>query len=159
VTNDLQSIERLAELSRSAHLHASLAAERSLEDFTGEKADQALVSCVLGWQYDAYVRACQTLLDRNKPLLVKTLLEATPPKKCRYYQGIFLARCDQPEAVPILCEEVPGRAIIDREMFEHIARLGQDEHRDMILALPGRVRQEQQRLAADTVRKYTTKVE
>ncbi|MEN6451037.1 MAG: hypothetical protein ABFC96_11140 [Thermoguttaceae bacterium] len=156
---DANALSRLTTLSKADHLYTSLAAERSLEDFTGPKANQALAACILGWQYDAYVRACDALLKRDKSLLVKTLLQTNAPKKCRYYQGVFLARCDNPAAVPILCEEVPEYQILDTEMFAHIARLGGAEHRQMIQSLPTRVRPEQRKLAEQAVQQYTKRLE
>ena len=145
-------------LSTANHLDTSVAAERSLEDFSGPKANQALVRCVLGWQYNAYVHACNALLKRDKALLTNTLLEAKPPKECRYYQGLFLARCDDAAAVPILCEKVPTYQIIDREMFAHIARLGGPEDRKAIESLPSRVRPDRRELAKHTVERFLVKL-
>src|SRR5205085_5460349 len=76
VTRCRRALPTLVRLSRSEHLGTSLAAERSLEDFDGDEGDQALAQCLLGWQYDAYIRAGRALLERNKPLLVQKL---TPP--------------------------------------------------------------------------------
>jgi hypothetical protein len=140
-------LPRLVELSRGEHLHVSLAAERSLEDFEGPEGDEALAQCLLGWQYDAYVRAGRALLVRNAPLLKRVLAAETAPDKCRYWQGILLARCDDPAAVPILCEAIPKTGIIDAEMFEHIARLARAEHFTLIWQLPQQVRVEQRERA------------
>jgi hypothetical protein len=158
VIHDAGAMDRLAALSTAGRLSTSLAAERSLEDFSGPKANQALVRCVLGWQYDAYVRACDALLERDKALLTKVLLEAKPPKACRCYQGLFLARCDNAAAVPILCREVPACQGIDREMFAHVARLAGAEHRQAVESLPGSVRPEQRELAGHTVRRFNAKL-
>jgi hypothetical protein len=163
---DVRALDRLATLSTGDDanlaaewtLHTSLAAERSLEEFNGREADKALVRCLLGWKYDAYVRAGNALLKRDKALLTKVLLAAKAPKNCRFYQGLFLARCDNAAAVPILCTEVPTYQIIDREMFAHIARLGSAEHREMIRSLPARVRPDQRALAEHTMQRFTTKL-
>jgi hypothetical protein len=154
-----EALPRLAELSRSDHLYTSLAAERSIEDFTGPEAERALVECLLGWQYDAYVRAGHALLDRNRDLLRAALRSADPPEGRRYWQGIFLARCDDPAAVPILCQAAPNVALVDREIFAHIARLGQAEHRTMIESLLRRVRKDQRELAEKTVSEYLRRIE
>ncbi len=158
VTHNRKLLYRLTELSRSDRLYTSLAAERSLEDFTGPQADQALANCLLGWRYNAYVHAGYALAERNKPLLVKTLLDVKPPADCRYYQGIFLAHCDHPAAVPILCQEVRHYQIIDGRMFDFIARLGRPEHRAMIEALPSQVRPDQRETAERTVQKYLKRI-
>lgn len=158
VIQDVRAMDRLAVLSAAAHLYTSLAAERSLEDFSGPAANQALVRCLLGWRFDAYVRAGDALLERDKKLLAKALLETTAPKSCRYYQGVLLARCDQVAAVPILCEEVRAYNRIDMEMFAHIARLGTEEHRNAIESLPSRVRPEQRCWAERSVERFTQKL-
>jgi hypothetical protein len=148
------ALERLVQLSCSDNIDTSLAAERSLEDFTGARANQALASCLLGWRYNAYVHAGDALVTRDKELLVKTLLNAKVPPKCRVHQGIFLARCNHPAAVPILCEELPTYQIIDKEMFEHISRLGLREHAELIKALPTKVRPDQREEAEKAVQAY-----
>ncbi len=72
-----KSLPRLATLCTSDHLDTSLAAERSIEDFSGPKADAALATCVEGRQYNAADRALDALLDRN-PALARTTLLAMP---------------------------------------------------------------------------------
>jgi hypothetical protein len=141
-------LPRLVELSRCDHLHVSLAAQRSLEDFPGREGDEALVACVLGWQYDAYRRSADALLGRNPALLEETLLAATAPDGCVYWQGVFLGRLGSPRAVPYLCQELPRYHIIDREMFDLVEALASAEHLDLIDALPGRARDDQQKRAA-----------
>jgi len=136
-------LPRLVELSRSDHLDVSLAAQASLEDFPGHEGDDALASCLLGWQYDAYVRSAQALLERNPALLERTLLAACPPKDCVYWQGVYLGRLGNPAAVPLLCQELPRYQRIDREMFDLVERLARDEHVDCVDALSRRVRPEQ----------------
>lgn len=153
------TLPKLVKLSRSSHLDVSLAAERSLEDFDGEEGDRALVQCLLGWQYDAYVRAGRALLARNKALLIRTLQENVAPEGCRYVQGLLLAQADDPSAVPILCESVPKVGIVDREMFDHIGRLAREQDLPLIRQLPRLVRPEQQeralRLEADLIRRLS----
>jgi hypothetical protein len=166
VIQDVRARDRLVTLSTGGDtslpadliLDTSLAAERSLEDFTGPEANKALVRCVLGWKYDAYVRAGHALLKRDKALLTKVLLEAKAPKNCRFYQGLLLARCDNAAAVPILCEEIPTYQIIDGKMFAQIARLGGAEHREMIQSLPARVRPDQRDVAEHIVQRFMTKL-
>lgn len=153
------ALPRLVELSRSDSLFTSLAAERSIEDFSGDAAEQALVKCLLGWQYDAYEHAASALLKRNKPLLRDTLLAATPPRKCRYQKALFLARCDEPASVPLLCAEVRSYQLVDIEMFDHIARLGLHDHRELIERLPDLVRDDQRSLAKSTIKKYLKKIQ
>jgi hypothetical protein len=137
------ALPRLRELSVSGNLHTSLAAERSLEDFEGPEADEALGFCLLGWKYDAYVRAGSVLAERNKRYLKQILSNIAAPPKCRYWQAILLARAGSVEAVPLLVSEVHKMDMIDREMFEHIGRLAQPRHRDLIESLPGLVRPDQ----------------
>ncbi|MCH5372663.1 MAG: hypothetical protein JJ992_01700 [Planctomycetes bacterium] len=148
------ALPRLTELSRHANLHTSLAAERSLEDFTGEEANDALESCLLGWRYDAYLRAAHALLKRDPDRLHRVLRDAKAPEEARYQVGLSLARFDDPAAVPILCEQVPRIAIKDAAMFQQISRLGLPEHREMIDSLPRRVREEQRPLAEQAVKQY-----
>jgi hypothetical protein len=148
---DEKALPRLIELSGSVDLDTSLAAERSLEDFTGPKANQALAGCLLGWQDGAWERAGNALVKRDKQLLIKVLLQGKVPPICRYYQGILLARCNHPSAVPILCDEVRKYAMIDIEMFTHIARLGNPEHADLIRALPINVRTDQGGMAEEAL--------
>ena len=152
------ALPRLIVLSRSGQLYTSLAAERSIEDFCGEAAEQALVQCMLGWQYDAYKRAAYALLKRNKQLLQDTLLAATPPKRCRYQKALFLARCDDSASVPLLCAEVGSYQLIDGEMFDHIARLALRDHRELIERLPELVRADQRDRARSTVVKYLKRI-
>jgi len=146
-----RALPTLVRLSRSGHLGTSLAAERSLEDFEGDEGDQALVQCLLGWQYDAYVRAGKALLGRNKGLLVEKLLGTLVPEKCRYWQAILLARADEAEAVPLLCETVTSVGIIDREMFDQIERLAREQDLPQIRLLAARAREEQQERAAQVL--------
>jgi hypothetical protein len=138
------ALPTLIGLSRSEHLGSSLAAERSLEDFDGDEGDQALAQCLLGWQYDAYIRAGRALLERNKPLLVEKLSSTLVPEKCRYWQAILLARADEPAAVPLLCETVASVGIIDREMFDHIGRLARKQDLPQVRLLALKARPEQQ---------------
>lgn len=127
-TQQKDLLARVAQIAASQDLYISLAAERSLEDFEGPDAEQALAKCIKGWCYNTYIHAASALLKRNKPLLVKTLKENEVPHAARYQQGLFLARCDDPDAVPILCETLPKYQIIDVEIFEQVDRLALPEH-------------------------------
>ncbi len=153
VARHWEALPRLRALTRSENLHTSLTAERSLEDFPGPEADDALVHCLLGWRYNAYVRAARALQKRHPELLERTLLENDAPEDCRYQQGVFLGRLGSPAAVPILCETLPRYQIIDREMFDLVEALATKEHRALVDALPAQVR-ENQRARADQVREH-----
>jgi len=159
VTRCRPALPTLIRLSRSEHLDTSLAAERSLEEFEGEEGDQALVQCLLGWQYDAYIRSGRALLDRNRRLLVEKLQGTLVPEKCRHWQAIFLARADEPAAVPLLCETVTSVGIIDREMFDHIERLAREQDLPQVRLLAARAQGTQQeranRLVEDLSRKFS----
>jgi hypothetical protein len=152
-----EQLPRLAELSLSRGIYISLAAEKSLEDFEGNDGDQALARCLLGWRYNAYVHAADALLKRNKKLLENSLLQAAVPDDCRYIQGIYLAKCDNPEAVPILCETVGKVHIIDGSMFAEIARLATHAQQKVIVDLPSHVRPEQKARAEEIVKNYTAR--
>lgn len=138
-----EALPRLRELSTSDNLDTNLAAERSLTEFEGREADEALQHCVLGWQYNAWIHAAGTLLRRNPTLLENTLLEADVPKGSRYQVAVFLGRLGNAAAVPMLCDEVGGVQRIDREMFDLIEALADDRHREVVQALPGKVRKNQ----------------
>ena len=158
VTRVTAALPRLVAFCTSTNLDASLAAERSLEDYPGPEGDEALVRCILGWQYDAYVRASWALLARNPRLLHKTLSGIRAPDECRFHQGLFLAKLNDTEAVPILCETVGKYQIIDAEMFREIGRLATDDQRPMIDALPGSVRPEQTYMAEHAVAEFRKRV-
>jgi hypothetical protein len=145
------AIPRLESLAVSDILDVSLAAEASLEDLPGERADNALAACVLGWRYDAYVRAGATLVKRNPKLLEKTLLDAKAPEKCRYWQGLFLGRLKNAAAVPILCDTVGTISMIDGEMFDLIQSLATKDQLPLVEELPGRVREDQRDRARKVV--------
>jgi hypothetical protein len=157
VIREKSELTRLSELSTSDDISCSLAAERSLEDFDGEDGDKALVGCLLGWKYNAYIRAAEALFKRNKALLNRTLVEAKVPDHCRYMQGIYLAKCDNTAAVPILCDTVSNYQIIDTEMFREIARLATADQISLVKKLPGRVRIEQKEAAEKVVRECLNK--
>jgi hypothetical protein len=150
----VEAIPRLRELSVSPVLYTSLAAERSLEDFDGPEADEALGHCLLAWRYDAYVQAGSALAKRNKPYLRDLLSRAPAPDDCLYWQAILLARCDSTESLPLLVSKVGEIAIIDGEMFEHMERLAESRHRELIESLPGRVRPDQAEDARRVVSRF-----
>ena len=150
VIKDKTAVPRLAELSTAENTYTSLAAEKSLEDFSGKEADQALAKCLLGWRYNAYINAAEALLKRDKELLNTTLMSVAAPEKCRYMQGIYLAMCDNPAAVPILCDTVPHYQMVDSRMFGLIEHVATADQLPLIKKLPERVR-EDQKAAADAV--------
>lgn len=143
VTRHVDVLPRLVELSRGSHLDVSLAAERSLEDFPGPDGDRALAECLLGWQYDAYVRAGRALGERNPQLLEKTLVGAAVPEGARYQAGLLLASVGNAAAVPHLCASVGQIAIVDGKMFDAIEKLATEEQLPLVDALPSSVRGEQ----------------
>lgn len=145
------ALPRLIELSRCEHLDTSLAAELSLEDFPGVEGDEALTQCITAWNYDGYQRACRALMKRNKALLLKTLLNNPIPDGCAHHAAEFLAQCNHPAAVPMICKSVAGVAIIDRKLFAHVGRLATAEQLPLVLALPGHIRDNQQDYAAKTI--------
>jgi hypothetical protein len=151
VTRHRDALARLAELSRADQLDVSLAAERSLEDFTGPEADAALARCVDGWQYNAAMKAAGALLKRDPERLRATLLASEPPVGQVYWKGIFLAHLEDRRGVPILCEEVPGLRRSDASMFDAIERLAGPEDLESVEALPGRVRDDQRPRAEEVV--------
>lgn len=103
-----EALPRLATLCQSEHLHTSLAAERSIEDFAGPKAEAALASCVEAWQYDAADRAFDALRDRNRALALKTLLTMTiPAADARDRYVATLIDIADGSAVPRLIELIP----------------------------------------------------
>jgi hypothetical protein len=146
------TLERLKELSRSDNLGVSLAAQASLQDFPGKAGDEALIYCLLGWKYDAYVRAANALLKRNPALLNEALTSHVAPDDCRYHQGLFLARCNNSDAVPILCDKVGMISMIDGEMFDHIGRLAKEDHWPLVKSLASQVRPDQRDKAEQIVK-------
>ena len=138
--------------STSDHLRTSLAAEASLEEFDGPKADAQLARCVRGWQIDAYVRAGRALLKRNKPLLRKTLRESSLPNNGGAWNGILMAECGDPHAVPVLAEAVGRFFMLSGQMFNHIERLATKDHVELLRALPGKVRPGQRKQAESVVK-------
>ncbi len=108
---------RLAVLCKSDHLHTSLAAERSIEDFRGPPAEAALASCIEGWRYNAADRAFDALRDRNPALARKALIGmALPPEDTLYRYADALVDVAAPAVVTRLIAVIPdldnpGRAI------------------------------------------------
>lgn len=146
-----ESLPRLVELSRSSHLDGSLAAERAIEEFAGAEGDEALLQCVLGWQYDAFERAGDALVSRNPKLLRAALETAESPAGSRYAHGLLLARCGSPASVPLLCRTVHEIAIVDGEMLDYIKELGTAGNLDEIRAMVRRARPEQRARAQDVL--------
>lgn len=147
VSGHTGSLARLARLSGLQNIDLSLAAERSIEDFAGPAADAALAVCTNAWVYDAGMRAGAALARRNPELLRSVLLRPDFPTTHEAARGLLLAAIDDVRCVPILCESVPGYAMIDGEMFDAIERLAQEQHGPLVHALPARVRAEQRERA------------
>ena len=147
-------LPRLATLCQSEHLYTSLAAERSIEDFTGPDADAALATCIEGWRYDAADRAFEALRDRN-PALARTALlgMALPPKDDLDRYASALVDVADPSAVPRIVEVVaqldnPSRAIgaLESHAAPHhrvaihaLASRVSEPHRDRLTALAKRL--------------------
>ncbi len=136
-------LPRLAQLATSKDMDTSLAAVRSLEDFTDASANAALLECVLAWEYDSSERAARKLMQRAPEFLKQGLLAHIPRENYRHRWALMLGRLDAPKSVPALCETVVRRSIIDREMFDLIEKLAIPEHRAIIEKLPEMVREEQ----------------
>lgn len=151
VTQHAGAIARLVELSRGDHLDVSLAAGRSLQDFPGPEGDRALVQCILGWRYDAWIRAANALFARSPALLERTLLDADVPTGARRDVGLQLAKLHNPAAVPHLCATVGKTGIVDGKMFDAIEELATDAQWPLVEALPDAVRSEQRERAARAV--------
>ncbi len=151
VTRHRGALPRLVELSRGEHLDTSLAAERSLEDFPGPEGDAALAACLVGWRYDAYVRAGRALAERNGDLVRATLSTADVPADAQREVGLLLAGLRDPAAVPHLCASVGKAAIVDGKMFDAIEQLATAEQLALVDALPATVRDTQRERAERVV--------
>lgn len=90
VTGLRAALPRLRELSASGNLDVAIAAERSLEDFTGPEVDAALLHCLLAWRYKAFIRAGWALLARAPARLLEALEPALPPEDAREWRTLFL---------------------------------------------------------------------
>lgn len=154
VLNMKDSIPRLLELSKAENLGTYLAAERSIEDFKGEVAEDALMKVISFWKYNAYIHASDEMMKRNPKRFAKELEKMNPPEDCKYQYGLYLAYCKNPKAVPVLCETVGKIHIKDFSMFRFIASLGQPHHKDIILDLPNNVREDQKEKAKECIKKY-----
>jgi hypothetical protein len=82
-------LPRLRDLSADSDANISVAAARSLEDFSGPDADEALTHCLLEWRYFAFVRAGRALLERNPELLLDVLRDADAPESCKGWKELF----------------------------------------------------------------------
>ncbi len=154
IRKQASALPRLAELCVHDHLHTSLTAERSIEDFVGAQADAALATCVEGWQYNAADRAFDALRDRNPALARKTLVGMPLPSEDELYRyANALARVAGPSAVPRIIELIPKlddphSSIIALEAFaepSHHAAVGalvplvEVRHQDRLRALADRL--------------------
>lgn len=124
VTRVEAALPALATLSTSPTVDTSLAAQFAIGQFHGPAAEEALLICVLGGAYDAFIRAGDELIRRNPARLRETLekLSTTDLRLMTYY-GLMLADCDSPSGVSWLCRSVGSYAGIDMEMFDQIERL------------------------------------
>ena len=152
-------IPRLLELSDVKNLYTYLAAERSINDFKGKEAEDALIKVISFWKYNAYVKAGDEMLKRNPEKLGKALVKMKPPEDCEYQYALLLARTGNSDAVPILCKTVGDIAMKDFSMFRFIAALGEPKHKEIILALPKNVRKNQQDSAKRCIEEYLERME
>jgi hypothetical protein len=159
VTRQARLLPRVCALSLSQNLSTCLAAELSLEDFDGEKAERALAACAFG-PSDAFIKAGHALLKRNKRMLHKNMVDFKISDGHEWGQGALLAECNDPRAVPILCEALnqdqawsPWSKSL-QFMFDHIARLATEDHKDLMEELPSKVKPEFKESAVAAVKKY-----
>lgn len=152
-------IPRLIELSETQELYTQLAAEKSIEDFDGKTAEDALIKVIGFWKYNAYCHASTAMIKRNPIRLSAELEKMTPPDNCKYFYAITLAKCSNPKSVPILCETVKNYQIIDGDMFNLISKLGTIDHKGIIESLPDNVRPEQKEKALECVKKFNEKLQ
>jgi hypothetical protein len=158
VTRLRKALPRLGELTAHLDRERGLAAVRSIEEFEGVEAEKELARCILHWSYDVYTRAGEVLFERNKDLMLETLLGAEAPQHCRWWQGLMLGRLGRVEAVPLIVSEVNKLHTLDAEMFGHLERLAAPEHRDILLEMPRNVRPDQRRRAEQVLEGYLARV-
>lgn len=151
VTGRTELLGRVAAYATSSDLHLSLTAGRTLEDFKGAAANEALLGCVQAWRYDTFLRAARALQVRDAELLEAGLIRMGPPDDRRAWYGILLGRLGSAHAVSSLCEEVGSMSRVDAEMFAMIEALAQPEHRELIEGLPDQVRDGQRERAEQVV--------
>jgi hypothetical protein len=152
-------IPNLVKLSETDDLYTQLAAEKSIEDFEGKIAEDALIKVIECWKYNAYIHASTAMINRNPSKLSAELEKMTPPDNCKYQYAIALAKCGNIKAVPILCETVKNYQIIDGKMFNLISELGTIDHKKIIEALPETVRPEQKEKALQCVKLFNEKLQ
>lgn len=147
MTQNEELLPRIARFALVRHLATSMAAERSLEDFRGAAANEALLECVKAWRYGTLLPAANSLLERAPHLLEQGLLAIGERRERNRWYGILLGRVGNTDAVPLLCRAVKQVSMIDHEMFDMIEHLAQPEHREMIEGLAEQVRDGQRERA------------
>ncbi len=153
-----EALPYLTEAAEADLMPDNLAAERAIERFEGVEADRALAATVAAWHYSVSMHAAEALLKRSPDLLHDTLRSSPAPESLDYFQGLYLARLNDPSAVPILCRTVGKVGIIDDEMFQHIGRLAAEEHRAIVENLPTLVRPEQRAMAEGALAAFTERI-
>lgn len=151
-------LHRLKRLSCAKNIYTSLAAERSLEDYEGAEGDLALIECMLAWNGVASINAGKALASRNRELSVKVMSNINIPDEYKPEIGLLLARCDSPNALPILVNSVGNVAIGDQRIFEEIERLAGAEHWRFVEQLPQKVREDQRERAKKVVENVRSKI-
>lgn len=158
VTRHRGVLPRLVEWVRTGPFNAALAAARSLEDYDGPDADAARAACAVGLPNSIAVGVARDLMARDRERVHAILLESSPPEETLYHKGLLLAELDDRRGVPILCETVACRSIIDRTIFNAIERLAGPEDLAAVEALPARVRGEQRARADELVAAVRTRL-
>lgn len=149
-------IPKLLTLSKTGHLHTYLVAEKSIESFSGKKAEDALIEVIKLWKYNAFIHAGNAMLRRN-PKRLSDFLEKFEPPNTVYQYAIMLAKCGNPKSVPFLCKTVKNVSLVDSKMFDFIWKLGREIDRKIIEELPKKVRPNQKKKAEVCVRNYKLK--
>jgi len=150
VTRVEAALPALATLSTSPTIDTSLSAQLAITQFQGPAAEEALLTCVLGGTYDAFIRAGDELVRRNPARLRETLEQlSTTDLRLMPYYGLMLADCDSPSGVPWLCRAVGSYQGIDREMFDQIERLARPDDLAEVKAMLETCRLEQRERAVE----------
>lgn len=152
-------IPKLIELSETENLYTQLAAEKSIEDFDGKVAEDALIKVISFWKYNAYCHATSAMLKRDPTRLLAELEKMTPPEKHKYDYTTTLAKCGSKKSVPLFCDLVKNSPFVTDGMFYWISELGTIEHKKIIDALPDNVRPEHKEKALQCVEKFNEKLQ
>jgi len=135
VTQRAKALPRLAELCAGDSVRASLAAWRSIGDFTGHASNTALATCVTGWPDNAGQRALDTLIDRDPDLARRTLVVMPlPPGRIDGYASRLSSLADT-SAVPRLIEAFGAAGQAQGDVLQALELHAQPEHRPLLRTL------------------------